>query len=275
MNISGATLTLFGSTGSAGSGLVGQVGGHRHHHHGGGGADQMKTIADTLGITTDQLKQEMSSGSSLAQIAQSHGKTADDLVNALQDRATSRLDQAVSAGKISQDQATRFLGQLKQRETNFVDGTRPQGSSQAGSGDRDGGGDGDHGGLRFDVASLLGVAGCQGASGPTASIGQALKAYGVDTSGLETTLTDGFKSALDKAVGGGKISRSQEDDLMSQIGASLDQAFGANRAAGADATNPDLAGLLFQNDQTGSTGSTTPSSTDQSWLASMSIDVAA
>src|SRR5437870_4118197 len=99
MNITSATLTPFGSSGSGG---IGQVGGHRRHH--GGGKQQLQTIADTLGITTDQLQQEMSSGNSLAQIAQNHGKTADDLINALQDKAKSRLDQAVSAGNIGQDQ---------------------------------------------------------------------------------------------------------------------------------------------------------------------------
>ena len=226
MNISSLSLTVSMSQGASGTG---GVQGHRgHHHHGGGGQQDMQTIADTLGISTDQLKQEMSSGSTLAQIAQNHGKTADDLVSALQTKDKSRLDQAVSDGKISSDQETQFLSQLKQRETNFVQNGTPQGRG----GDRDGDSDGDGGGKvggvggLNDVASLLGAAGFGSSTGSTTSIGQALRAYGVDTGGLTQSLLDGVKSGLDQAVTGGKLSQSDESDLLSQISGSLNQAFG-------------------------------------------------
>jgi len=208
MNISGATLTLFGSSGSGG---VGGIGGHRHHH--GGGMQQLQTIADTLGISTDQLKQEMSSGSSLAQIAQNHGKSADDLISALQDRAKSRLDQDVASGKITRDQETQFLSQLKSRETSFVDGTPPSGPPPG----TPLGGDGDGDGGLGDVASLLGIGGFQsGSDQTTTSLVQALKAYGVDASSLENSLIDAIKSAFGDATNGGDSTSSTSANTYAQ-----------------------------------------------------------
>lgn len=208
MNISSATLTLFGSSGSGG---IGGIGGHRHHH--GGGMQQLQTIADTLGISTDQLKQEMSSGSSLAQIAQNHGKTADDLINALQDKDRSRLDQDVASGKITQDQETELLSRLKRRETSFVDGTPSSGTPPG----PPPGGSGDGGSSLDDVASLLGIGDFQsGSDQTTTSLGQALKAYGVDASSLENSLIDAIKSAFGDASGGGDSASSTSTNAYAQ-----------------------------------------------------------
>jgi len=207
MNISSATLTLFGSSGSGG---IGGIGGHRHHH--GGGMQQLQTIADTLGISTDQLKQEMSSGSSLAQIAQNHGKTADDLINALQEKDRSRLDQDVASGKITQDQETELVSRLKRRETSFVDGTPSSGPPLG----PPPGGSGDGGSSLDDVASLLGIGGFQSGSGQTPSLGQALKAYGVDASSLENSLIDAIKSAFGDAPSSGDSTSSTSTNAYAQ-----------------------------------------------------------
>lgn len=267
MNVSGATSAAYGLNASGG---VGATGGQRRHQGGGG---EMKTIADTLGIATDQLQQDMSSGSSLAQIAQKYGKTANDLINALQAKAKTRLDQAVSAGTISQDQATQLLDQLKQRETSFVNGTQPSGGSgkanhsEANEGGRSG---------TNDIASLLGVNGFQsGSSGQTTSIGQVLKAYGVDGAGLGKTLIEGITSGLDKAKSAGKLSQAQEDSLLSQVTASLDQAFGTGGATSTDGTTGDLASLLFKQSQSGASGSGGASSYAAMFQANVQIDFAA
>ncbi len=55
---------------------MGMGGGHGH------GAD-MDVIASTLGITTDQLQSDLSSGTTIADEITSHGKTVDDVVNAV------------------------------------------------------------------------------------------------------------------------------------------------------------------------------------------------
>jgi hypothetical protein len=92
------------------------------HHHFFGGLD---AAASYLGITNAELRSELESGKTLAQVAQEKGKSVDGLVQALYDAAKQRLDAAVSAGRLTQSQEDSILSELKQHITNFVNGVRP------------------------------------------------------------------------------------------------------------------------------------------------------
>jgi hypothetical protein len=104
----------FGGPGFGGSG--GRVA------RGGLGAG-LSTIATYLGITQAQLRTELASGKSLAQIATAHGKDASGLVDAIVKAETAKLDQAVKAGKLTQAQETQIVGTLKSRVTAMVQNT--------------------------------------------------------------------------------------------------------------------------------------------------------
>ena len=86
----------------------------------------------------DQLRTELA-GKSLAQVAQAHGKTANDVATALKNAAHQRIDQEVTAGRLTADQATQRKQQLDQRidqEINQVrqqraPGSAPRGGDQA------------------------------------------------------------------------------------------------------------------------------------------------
>jgi hypothetical protein len=54
----------------------------------------LDTAAQAIGITPDQLRQELP-GKSLAQVAQAHGKTAADVANALKNAAHTAADQRI------------------------------------------------------------------------------------------------------------------------------------------------------------------------------------
>jgi polyhydroxyalkanoate synthesis regulator phasin len=62
-------------------------------------------------------------GKSLAQVAQDHGKTVDGLISALVADAKQKLDNAVSAGRLTKAQADEMLSDLKDRITNLVNAT--------------------------------------------------------------------------------------------------------------------------------------------------------
>ena len=85
-----------------------------------GGLD---AAAGYIGITEKQLRAELEGGKSLAQVATAHGKSVDGLVNALVGEAKSKLDDAVSAGRLTKAQETEMLSGLKDRITNMVNGT--------------------------------------------------------------------------------------------------------------------------------------------------------
>jgi transposase-like protein len=112
--------------------------------HGGprGGAD-LTTAAQAIGISADQLRQELP-GKSLAQVAQAHGKNPTDVSNALKNAAHQRIDQAVSAGRLTADQANQQKTQVDQRIDQEINQVRQQGGP---------GGQGGQGGGRGGQAS--------------------------------------------------------------------------------------------------------------------------
>jgi len=71
--------------------------------------------ASTLGITADELKTQLRSGQTLAQLAQANATTEQAVVNAALAAAKTRLDAAVTAGTLTQAQADGAYTQLQQR----------------------------------------------------------------------------------------------------------------------------------------------------------------
>jgi hypothetical protein len=83
--------------------------------------------AGYIGVTEAQLRTELESGKTLAQVAKAHGKTADGLIAALVATSKSRLDAAVSAGRITKAQEDQMVSNLKSRITDLVNRTGPPG----------------------------------------------------------------------------------------------------------------------------------------------------
>ena len=88
------------------------------HHHGFPGLD---AAASYLGLTESKLDRKLQSGKSLAQVAKDEGKSEDGLVAALKDDLKSKLDGAVSAGRLSKSDEQRILADADQRIRDFVE----------------------------------------------------------------------------------------------------------------------------------------------------------
>ncbi len=86
------------------------------HGHG----EDMSVIANTLGITTDQLQSDLSSGTTLKDEITNHGKAVDDVVTAIVAQEKSEMDQAVADGKMTADQETQRLSDMQQQLTDAI-----------------------------------------------------------------------------------------------------------------------------------------------------------
>jgi hypothetical protein len=75
--------------------------------------DVIAAAADYLDQTPAQLRDALSAGKSLADVAKDKDKPVDGLQNAIVDKATSQLAAAVSAGDLTDAQRDSFLTQLK------------------------------------------------------------------------------------------------------------------------------------------------------------------
>jgi hypothetical protein len=106
----------------------GGPGGPRGFAFGRGGVE-LNAAAQAIGISVDQLRTELR-GQSLAQVAQAHGKSPNDVATALKNAFHTRLDQAVAAGRLTTDQAN----QLKQRGDERIDQRMNQVVPEAGPG---------------------------------------------------------------------------------------------------------------------------------------------
>jgi transposase-like protein len=90
--------------------------------HGGPGAQQgrggpgigLEAAARAIGIDANQLRQELT-GKSLADVARAHGIDPSTVASALKTEATTRIDQAVTAGRLTPDQANAMKQNLDQR----------------------------------------------------------------------------------------------------------------------------------------------------------------
>ena len=78
-----------------------------------------------LGLTREQLRTELKSGKSLAQIAAAKGKTTSGLVAAMLAPLKERLAKAVAAKRLTQARADQRLERLSDRLEQRVQRTRP------------------------------------------------------------------------------------------------------------------------------------------------------
>ena len=128
--IEDGTQPIFGGPGFGGPG--------KHFGHGpgfGGGpgfghgegfghaiAAGVEELATYLGLEPAELRTQLMSGKSLADIAKAQGKTVDGLKTAITDAVTKRLDAAVTAGKITKEQKAKLLEGLTAHLDDFVNG---------------------------------------------------------------------------------------------------------------------------------------------------------
>ena len=102
---------LFGRGGHGGPGGFG-----RHGHF-----EVLKTAASFLGMTEAELREELQD-KTLADIAKEQGKTVAGLVQQLVATQTKRIDEALTAGRLTAEQATELKADLEERMEALVEG---------------------------------------------------------------------------------------------------------------------------------------------------------
>ncbi|PUA41020.1 hypothetical protein C8Z91_01095 [Paenibacillus elgii] len=103
-------------------------GGFGREEHGFRGVNILKETATLLNLDEKTLKDELKQNKTLAQIAQEKGGlTEDALIQKLTDTETKAIDDAVSAGKITQDQADKRKANLADHLKKAVTATKLEG----------------------------------------------------------------------------------------------------------------------------------------------------
>ena len=124
--ITAADFPLFIGPGFIGPGFDrhrGPLRGLGHHHW----VRDLDAAAAYLGRTESQLRAALEGGKSLAEIAKEENKSVDGLVDALVKATTTRLDQAVTDGRLTKAERDKIVAGLKEQTEAIVNGTAPPG----------------------------------------------------------------------------------------------------------------------------------------------------
>jgi hypothetical protein len=89
----------------------------------GGAGSLISAAASVTGLAVQQIRTELAAGKSLAQIAQEHGKTANDVIAAARTAYQSALSQSVASKRLTQAQADAALARFDQRAAQIVNDT--------------------------------------------------------------------------------------------------------------------------------------------------------
>jgi hypothetical protein len=213
--VSGSSPVSAAGPGASAGGFFGF--GHRAFGpmHAGRGGD-LATAASYLGLDEGALRTQLQGGKTLAQIADATpGKSAKGLIDALVAHEKNEIEQAVTAGRLSRDQANRIEQNLADRVTALVNGTFPRG--WPGPGFDRGHGPGD------DLAAAASYLGLDEASvraqleaGKTlAQIADATP--GKSAKGLVDALVAHEKAEIEQAVTAGRLGRDQADRIEQNL----------------------------------------------------------
>ncbi len=204
---SGAALAAGGNGGGPGPGGP----------HGPGGPGSA-AIATYLGLSQADLRTQLESGKTLAQVATAQGKSVSGLEDAIYADAKAHLDQAVADGKLTAAQEQTMLSELKSHLDDLVNrtGGPPAGDRGPGKGP----------GPQFGAAaaSYLGLTEAelrtQLESGKT--LAQVATAQGKSVEGLKQAILTAAKTKLDADVAAGKLTAAQEQTMLDNLKAHID-----------------------------------------------------
>jgi hypothetical protein len=85
-----------------------------------------KVVLETIGIDRPTLRSELRSGKTIGEIATAHGVEPSTVIDALVTGATTKLDAAASAGKITTERAQKIEAKLPARFTKLVSSWHPR-----------------------------------------------------------------------------------------------------------------------------------------------------
>ena len=194
----------------------------------GGASEELATF---LGISLDQLESELSAeGATPASVAEAHDRTREELKTFYTEQQQTQLDEAVSAGTMSQQQADQALEDFASRLDDMIDGNVPVAGGPGGPRVQF-----SAGGASEELAAFLGISLEQlqselGAEGATpASVAEA---HDRTRDELKAFFTEQQEKQLSDAVAAGTMSQEQADQALEDFASRIDDIIDGNMAVG-------------------------------------------
>ncbi|NNF53155.1 MAG: hypothetical protein HKN03_01805 [Acidimicrobiales bacterium] len=94
----------------------------RGHHRHGFRAGESEVVTELLGLTEAEIRTEIQAGNTLAEVAEAQGVPTQTLIDALVTEHQEHLDQAVTDGRLTEEEAAERSADLEERVTARVNG---------------------------------------------------------------------------------------------------------------------------------------------------------
>lgn len=107
----------------------------RHEERSANRAERSQDLADTLGLSVDELRAALQDGSTLADLAEAAGLDLEAFIDDLVAEAEARIDEAVANERIDADKAEELKANVRDRIEARVNGERPE-RPERGDGER-------------------------------------------------------------------------------------------------------------------------------------------
>jgi hypothetical protein len=127
-----AAVALFTGVAVAATSVVGSerccASGEGEGKHGprGNHEEMQGVIADTLGISSEELQSELEGGKTVAQLAEEKGVSFDDIVDAVTTKIYESIDQAVADGNLDAEKAEEIKAEAPDRVRERLENGRPE-----------------------------------------------------------------------------------------------------------------------------------------------------
>jgi hypothetical protein len=180
----------------------------------------LKAAAQYIGVARAELVKEARSGRTLAQIAAAHGKSVDGLKAAMVAAMKTKLDAAVSAGKMTAQQRQAKLARAESLIDRIVNGRISASKQRAGKSR-----------LLNVSARYIGVAprALRAELKAGKSLAQLAAAHGKTLAGLKDALLGPLRARLDRAVASGRITSAQAQARLDRLSARIDRLINRTR----------------------------------------------
>jgi lambda repressor-like predicted transcriptional regulator len=181
---------------------------------------QLNPFADILGVEPGEIAATLQDGGTLAEVAEEAGVSPDVLISAMLAELSSRLDQVVADGNLTQDEANAKIAQATERATTFVyEGRQHDGPRLGGQGH-----DGQRPGGRNQgqqlslVAELLGVEPGDVASmlAQGGTLAEVATEAGINPDVIVNAIVATAAERVEQGVENGNLTDEQADEILSQ-----------------------------------------------------------
>ena len=195
-------------------------------------------VAKVLGMTADELKTELQSGKSLADVAKAKGVDVEKVKATILEDYTAKEQAEVASGEHTQAEVDQKIADFKTRLDDIVNGVRPAGVPGGMRGE-EGHGKGGHGprGLMAAADAVAKVLGMTADELKTElqsgkSLADVAKAKGVDVEKVKAAIAADVKAHLDEEVASGEHSQAEADQKLANLTSRLDDIVNGVRPAG-------------------------------------------